>query len=168
MNIRVVALVCVGMLALAAGACGQDQQYGSEEIEGFREQQNAQRLGGRTPEPTPEGTAAPLTLEEETPEPKPTPQATPVYFDIALIPDSPYYEPGNQVAIRVGVTLRVTNKDGTAERAKGRSYTAKSDAFSSGLMKPGDSWVWEFQQPGRFEIVDDGLPFATAVLEVVG
>jgi hypothetical protein len=87
---------------------------------------------------------------------------------VSLIPDSPYYQPGNQVAIKAGVTLRVTNKDGTPERSKGRSYRAKNGSFDSGLLKPGQSWTRLFDRPGRYEISDDGLPFATGTLEVIG
>lgn len=166
---RKVMLIGLALLALFVGACGQDQKYGSEAIAEIKEQQDAQRLGQRTPEPTPEGGPQALDVAATpTPAPSPTPTAAPEYFDVQLIPDSPYYKPGNQVAIRVGVTLRVTNADGTAERAEGRSYTAKNGSFDSGLMKPGDSWTQLFNRPGRYEIVDKGLPFATAVLEVVG
>ncbi|MGH7858202.1 MAG: cupredoxin domain-containing protein [Candidatus Binatia bacterium] len=168
MNRKTLIIALLALVALLGAACGQDQKYGSEAIEDIKEQQDAQRLGQRTPDPTPDKGQEVLNVGgTPTPMPQPTPTAAPEYFDVALVPDSPFYEPGNQVAIRAGVTLRVTNKDGTSERSEGRSYTAKSGAFDSGVLKPGETWTQLFTTPGRFEIVDQGLPFATAVLEVV-
>jgi len=168
MNRRIGTLILIVLAVVVAAGCGQDQKYGSESIADIKEQEDAQRLGQRTAEPAPKGTPQALdAASTPTPKPSPTPQATPTYFDVSLVPDSPYYQPGNQVAIKVGVTLRVTNRDGTPERSGGRSYTAKNGSFDSGLLKPGKSWTFRFDSPGRFEIVDEGLPFATATLEVI-
>jgi hypothetical protein len=112
-----------------------------------------------------------LTVGERTPVPTAKPQPTPgtTFLDVALVKDSPYYDPikpGGKLTIAVGVTLRVTNKDMTPERSDGRSFTEKNGLFHSGLLKPGQVWTWVFRQPASFEIIDLELPFATATLEV--
>lgn len=167
---KVVGAVCV--LLLLGAACGESQKVGSEKLLEFEEQENAQRLGERTPEPTPEGTPRSLGVGEEeraapTPTPEPTATPEPEYFDIALVPNSPYYEPGNSITIPAGTTIRVTNRDDTAERSDGRSFTAKNGAFHSGLLKPGESWTQLFSNPSTYEIIDEGLRFATGTLRVV-
>lgn len=168
--IRVLGAVSAVLLLLAS--CGESQKVGSEKLLEFEEQQDARRLGERTPVPTPEGTPLALGVgEEEKAQPTPTAEATPTpeprYFDVALVPNSPYYRPGNAVTVKVGTTLRVTNEDSTAERADGRSFTAKDGSFHSGLLKPGETWTRTFQQPASYEIIDEGLRFATGSLRVV-
>ncbi len=158
-------LVC---LLIAGVACGKGQKVGSEKLLNFNEQQNAQRLGARTPPPAATASGALTVGEQPTKAPTPKPAAPKkVYFDVQLVANSPFYKPGNAIQIRTGVTLRVTNTDATAERSKGRSFTDKGGTFNSGLMKAGGSWTWVFDQPGSYEIVDQGLTFATARLEVV-
>jgi hypothetical protein len=158
------------VLGLLLAACGQGQKVGSEKLLDIEEQQNTQRLGERTAEPEPEGTPTSLALgEQKTPKPSVAPPTrTPPVFNIELIPNSPYYKPGNALRVVVGVTIKVTNKDATSERSKGRTFTDKNGAFNSGFLKSGQSWTWVFDSPGRFEIIDQGLPFANAALEVVG
>lgn len=170
--VRIIGALCAVTLLFAA--CGEEQRVGSEKLLEFEEQEGAQRLGERTPEPTPEGTPQSLAVDEEEeeeeagPTPEPTPEPTAQVFDVTLIPNSPYYEPGNSISIRVGVTLRVTNQDDTSERGGGRSFTDEDGAFHSGMLAPGESWTWVFDQPGTYNIVDEGLTFATATLRVAG
>lgn len=170
-SIRLLSAVCV--LGLVFAACGESQKVGSEKLLEFEEQENTQRLGEATPAPTPEGTPVPLGVGEEekaeaTPTPPPaTPTPAPQYFEVALVGDSPYYEPGNSITIPAGTTIRVTNQDGTPERSDGRSFTAKNGAFHSGLLKPGETWTQLFSEPSTYEIVDEGLRFATGTLRVV-
>lgn len=164
---RVVLLAILTLVALILGGCGEGQKVGSEKLlEGIDDQGPGVRLGERTA--APKATREPLTVDKRTPALTPTPQpkGTPSYFDVALIADSPYYEPGNRIIVRAGVTLRVTNKDTTPERSTGRSFTDKRDAFHSGMLKPGQTWTWTFSSPGRYEIIDEGLTFATGILEV--
>lgn len=154
------------MLAMLGVACGSPQKVGSEGLLEFEEQRGAEALGR-------EGAATPKPLtvgEETTPTPTvqqtPQPEATPVFFDVDLVTDSPFYMPGNCIFISTGVTLRVTNKDFASERSKGRSFTDKGGSFHSGLLKPGKSWTWVFNTRGSFEVIDEGLTFATAALHV--
>lgn len=168
--IKILGALSAVLLLLAS--CGESQKVGSEKLLEFEEQENARRLGERTPEPAPEGTPLALGVGEEekaepTPTSEPAPTPEPVFFDVALVPNSPYYTPGNAMTVKVGTTLRVTNQDGTAERADGRSFTAKDGSFHSGLLKPGETWTWTFRQPASYEIIDEGLRFATASLRVV-
>jgi hypothetical protein len=158
------ALVAAGLLF---AACGEGQKVGNEGLLDFKEQKQQGRLGEKTAAP---GTPKPLSVGA-TPvaakTPTPTAKPKPKYFDITLVKDSPYYKPGNAITTHVGVTIRVTNADTTPERAKGRSFTDKNGAFHSGLLKPGGQWTYAFGSPGRYEIIDQGLNFATAQLEVV-
>lgn len=163
--------LCIGLcvLGLLLGACGEGQKVGSEKLLEIDEQENLQRLGERTPEPEPEGTPTSLTVGANTPRPTvAAPRRTPPVFNIELVPNSPFYKPGNALRVVTGVTIKVTNTDNTAERRSGRSFTDKNGAFNSGILKPGQSWTWVFERPGRFEIIDQGLTFASATLEVVG
>lgn len=161
------------LLALVASACGEKQKVGSEKLLDFKDQQGAQRLGFETPPP--DATPAPKSLDSqvETPPPRVTPIPAPTaqvqYFDVELIADSPFYkaggQPSNVIAMRQSAVLRVTNKDNTPER-KCRSFTAKNGAFNSGCLSTGGSWTFKFPNTGRFAIVDEGLTFASATLEV--
>ena len=163
---RSVTLVIMLCGALLLGACGEGQKVGSEKLLEFDPQDPGARLGARTP--TPAETPATLAVDKQTPTPTVAPTATPApkMFEIGLVPDSPYYEPGNRIVVRVGVTIRVTNQDGTPERAQGRSFTDKNGSFHSGMLKAGQTWTWTFDRPAFYEIIDEGLNFATATLEV--
>jgi hypothetical protein len=167
--LRTLVLVGLALMSLLAVACGEKQKVGSEKLLEFEEQQRGgARLGEKTPPPAKE-TPGSLTVGETKAPTKtatPAPKATPSYFDVSLVPNSPYYKPGNRIVIRKGVTIRVTNKDATAERSKGRSFTDKHGSFHSGLLKPGATWTWTFNAPATYEVVDEGLNFATAALEV--
>jgi hypothetical protein len=161
-------LVLLSCVLVVGTACGKGQKVGSEKLLDFKVQQDAQRLGGRTaPPPTPSGALTVGAQATPKPTPKPTEPPKKQYFDVGLVANSPFYKPGNSIQIRVGVSLRVTNQDATPERSKGRSFTDKAGTFNSGLLKAGQSWTWVFDQPGSYEIVDQGLTFATARLEVV-
>jgi hypothetical protein len=158
----------VAVLLLLTAACGSGQKVGNEDLLNFQEQKNAQRLGEATPAPTPGASAGALTVGSQ-PTPPPRPKATPPkvqYFDVTLVANSPFYKPGNALTIRVGVTLRVTNVDKTPERSSGRSFTDQAGSFNSGILKPGQSWTHTFTQPAQYEVVDQGLTFATARLQV--
>jgi hypothetical protein len=165
-NLFTILLVCV---ALLGAACGSKQKVGDEKLLNFQEQQNAKRLGEATAAPKSPSGALTVGGTQPTPRPTQAPTAAPKkqYFDVSLIANSPFYKPGNSITIRVGVTLRVTNADTTKERAKGRSFTDKAGTFNSGVLTPGKSWTWVFNQAASYEIVDEGLTFATARLEVV-
>jgi hypothetical protein len=168
-SIRTITAAGLIALVLASVACGESQKVGSERLLEFEEQQNGGRLGEATAPP--KATPGSLTIgaskapTTQPPKPKETPTS---YFEVTLVADSPYYKPGNKIVIRKGVTIRVTNKDMTAERSNGRSFTDKHGSFHSGLLKAGKSWTWRFDATGSYEIIDEGLNFATAVLEVTG
>lgn len=165
---RVSYALLVALTCVLVASCGEGQKVGSEQLLEFKEQQGGGRLGERTAAPS--GTPSSLTVGERTPAPTPKPAPKASFLDVALVKDSPYYdpiEPGGKLTIRVGVTLRITNKDMTPERSKGRSFTEKNGLFHSGLLKAGQQWTWVFRQPAKFEVIDLGLNFATATLEVV-
>lgn len=161
-------MMAVAAMTMMFLGCGQGQKVGSEKILEFEDQnRKGPRLGEKTA--APDKTPSSLTVGGATKAPPtatPAPKATPSYFDVTLITNSPYYEPGNRIVIRRGVTLRVTNQDATPERSKGRSFTDKHGSFHSGLLKPGESWTWLFDGSGAYEVIDEGLNFATAILEV--
>ena len=155
------------LVTLAASACGSGQKTGNEGLLNFQEQKDAQRLGQATAAPTQAPSGALSVGSQPTAPPKP--QATPdkkQYYDVTLVANSPFYKPGNAITIRKGVWIRVTNKDTTPERSGGRSFTDKNGTFNSGVLKPGQVWIWQFTQAASYEVVDQGLTFATARLEV--
>jgi hypothetical protein len=157
-------ILLVSLAVLLAG-CGQKKEVGSEKILDFEEQKGG-GLGAASPTPSPQtgGQSAPAQAKPAQPQAADQkPQAT--FFDVGLIAQSPYYEPGDQIAIARGTTLRVTNKDNTAERPQ-RSFTAQDGSFDSGMLKPGQVWTQKFDSPGVWRIEDKSAPFISATLEV--
>jgi hypothetical protein len=164
---RPIVLLALAALMLA-GACGSGQKVGSEKLLEFEEQKGAKRLGEATETPPPvQASGAPLAVGAPTPKPTPAPTPTPAprFFDVTLVADSPFYEPGNALIMVAGATLRVTNKDTTPER-EARSFTDADGSFDSGMLKPGQSWTMRFDKTARFRVKDRGLPFASATFEV--
>jgi hypothetical protein len=156
------------VLLLLVAACGSGQKVGSEKLTQFKEASPAARLGEA--QATPSGDPGSLGLGGSTPTARPTatpPAPTPErFFDVSMVADSPYFEPGNDLEMPVEFTLRVTNRDGTPERP-GRSFTDKGGSFDSGLLKPGQVWTHKFSGTGRFQIEDQGLTFIpTTILTV--
>lgn len=167
-RMRAAALISVLALGAVFVGCGQGQKVGSEKILDFEEQKGGgPRLGERTAAPVKDPGSLTVGETKAPATPTPVPKATPSYFDIQLVTKSPFYKPDTDVTIRAGVTLRVTNKDLTPERSKGRSFTDKHGAFHSGLIKPGGQWTWLFDGAGEYEIIDEGLNGAVAYLRVV-
>lgn len=160
-------LVLSIVFAMALAACGKDQKVGSEKLLQFKEQQRQGRLGESTP--TPAAPAGVLGIGAATPKPMtpaPTPQTAPErFFDVTLVADSPYYQPGNELVMSSQLTLRVTNKDNTAERPTRRFYS--EGVFDSGPLRFGQSWTFKFPGAASGKIqVNDAYPFIFATLTV--
>ncbi len=154
------------LITLVAAACGGDKQIGSKDLLDFDEQE-ARRLGETSPSPSPEAqqnNQPSPPPKEQPPPPAPAP-AKEEFFDVALIASSPYFEPGNQLVMPRGLTLRVTNKDNTAERPT-RTFTAEDGTFDSGQLKLGQTWNHKFTSGGTFRVIDKNAPFIYATLEV--
>lgn len=166
-NRHISLLAVIWLLALIAVGCGGDKQIGSEDLLDFDEQKNAKRLGEASPTPPPAETktSEPATGPPKQNQPSPPPPPEENFFDVAMIASSPYFEPGNQLVMTRGVTLRVTNKDNTAERPQ-RSFTAEDGTFDSGLLKPGQIWTYKFKSGGTWRVIDRNAPFIYATLEV--
>lgn len=158
----------VALLALFLGAalsgCGGAKRTGSEKILDFQEQEDAERLGeqAQAASPTPSPTETKAAVSQNTQSPPP---ASETFFDVTLVAASPYFEPGNELVMPRSMTLRVTNKDNTAERPT-RSFTDEGGSFDSGPLKLGETWTHKFAGPGNFRIVDSKAPFIFATLEV--
>ena len=173
---RAVAVVIL-LLCLVAGACGKDKSVGSEKVLDFEEQKenrlgteasttqppSAQPAGSPTTAPA-NATTTPTTQRAAAPTTT-APRAAESFFDVTLIDRHPYYEPGDQIVVTVGTTLRVTNKDTTAERPQ-RSFTAADGSFDSGMLKVGQVWTYKLSTPGSWRIVDRSAPFISAQLDV--
>jgi hypothetical protein len=155
-----------GVLLVLLGftACGGGQKTGSDKVLDFEEQQKADQLGATTPTPT--AKAGATSAPTRTAAPAATAKPVAETFDVLLIAGNPYYAPGDDLRMPAGATLRVTNKDTTPERSKGRSFTAENGAFDSGLIKPGAMWTHVIAQQGTYTIVDTALNFARATLTV--
>lgn len=166
MRKRLLALVMV--LGFLAVACGEENAVGSDDLlKGLQDGKGGARLGEVTP--APDKPDEKIAVGGVTP--PPAANATPVpppkvsYFEVSLTADSPFYDPGTQLTMQIAAVLRVTNNDRTPERPT-RSFTDKGNKFSSPSLKPGEVWTFKFPQGGKFEIIDQGLPFASATLEV--
>ena len=166
---KVVTVLC--MLALVLAGCGQGQKYGPDRFNPVEGEGGDFRFETPTPLPVEDEPQGALDAGAVTPVPQATAAPTPPpqvnYFDVELVADSPYFKPGNALVMSSASVLRVVNKDTTPER-KCRSFTDKGQRFSSGCLAPGAKWEHRFGPgtSGRFEIIDQGLTFATATLEV--
>lgn len=154
------------MLLILSG-CGSGKSVGSDEILDFEEQEES-RLGAASPSPESADNPGSAPVAEPPPPPQaaqPKPAESQTFFDVTLIPNHPYFEPGDEIVISAGTTLRVTNKDTTSERPE-RSFTADDGSFDSGMLKLGQSWTFKFDSPGSWRIVDRSAPFISARLDV--
>lgn len=169
MNVMKKITIALAMLLMVvAAACGEDVQYGDGlDPDAIVAATPTCRLGEcKSPEPSPISTEKVGIGTSPTP-PKPTAQQQPEerFFDVTLVDYSPYYEPGQQLTMPVGFTLRVTNKDNTEGRPV-RSFAADDGSFDSGPLKPGEVWTRKFDQPGSYQIKDRAAGFIYASLEV--
>ncbi|HVE92090.1 MAG TPA: hypothetical protein VNE62_07300 [Actinomycetota bacterium] len=164
-------LCLLGVVAALAVSCKDPPRYGNGDGPSLRP--GASGYGFETPSPSPSVAApgastnpkVPAPTARPTPAPTPTPPA-PTFLDIELVADSPYYKPGNEITLPLSHTLRVTNRDQTAERPC-RTFADSRRSFSSPCLKPGESWSRLFLAPVSYQIADPGLPFAPARLDVV-
>ena len=161
-------LFCVLVLVLAA--CGKDNVVGDEKLLDIEAQAEKCRLGQECPTPTPAGGgdakgaigAAATTTTVASP---PPPAEKEEFFDVTLVQDPPYFQPGNSLLMQSELTLRVTNKDTCTCRPK-RTFEAKDGSFSSGFLVPNQSWTIRLG-PGFWDIVDQSAGFIVGTLEVV-
>lgn len=154
--------VILALLALAAG-CGKGVRYG-DNIDPESLETGAKCRLGECKSPTPASDEK--VGIERSPSPSPVPTQVEVhFFDVTLVADAPYYDPGNRLTMPTGFTLRVTNKDATEGRPS-RSFKSDDGSFDSGRLKPGAVWTQKFDQPGSWHIIDDAAGFIFADLEV--
>lgn len=165
-SLRILVIPVIVILVFAA--CGGKQKVGSEVALDFKENAG-ERLGGKAEETPAPGETAQGALSAGT-KPTPAAPASPApaqeqFFEVTLTPDSPFYAPGNAMHMPFTLTLRVTNRDSTGGRPF-RTFTDKAGNFGSPQLAPGGVWTYKFGFLGTFEIVDNGLTFANATLEV--
>ncbi len=165
MRNKPIVLVLLIALLVFAVSCGEEPGVGDKVDLDFPEQTDAPDLGAPKESPTP-APNEPAVVNPNQPKPEEKPaEPEEKFFDVAMVADSPYFEPGNDLQMPAGFTLRVTNKDATAERPT-RSFTAENGAFGSGPMAPGQVWTHKFSGPGRYKVVDHKAPFIFATIEV--
>ncbi len=166
MRKKPVLLALLLVLLVVAVSCGEEPEVGDDKVLDFVDQTDPPDLGERpkeSPTPAPNN---PAVVNPNQPKPDEKPAAPEEkFFDVAMVADSPYFEPGNDLQMPAGFTLRVTNKDYTPERPT-RSFTAENGAFDSKPMAPGAVWTHTFSGPGRYKVVDHKAPFIFATLEV--
>jgi hypothetical protein len=162
---RICSIALAAAMTLLLIGCGSGKDVGSEEILDFEEQE-AERLGtSPSPEAANPGATQPPPQAPPAAQKPAAPAPEQTFFDVGLIATHPYFEPGDEIIITRGVTLRVTNKDTTAERPD-RAFTAEDGTFDSGRLKPGQVWTMKFDSPGTWKIVDRAAPFISAKFEV--
>ena len=162
---KLLSLVSVLLVISLFAACGKENQVGSQKLKDIQESGNkGPRLGEKIPEPSNQPTQG--ALGAPTPKESPTSKAPEEkYFDVTLVDYSPYYEPGAALTMPVGYVLRVTNKDSTEGRPQ-RSFEAADGSFSSGPLKPGQTWTQKFDSAGFWKVKDMAAGFILAELEV--
>lgn len=154
------------IVSLGFAACGGDNPVGSERLKDFKDEGGkGSRLGERIPEPSNQPSVLGVGGRSPTAQPSTAPKADEKIFDVTLVDNSPYYEPGASLKVPVGFTIKVTNKD-TTEGRPVRSFEAVDGSFSSGPLKPGQVWTQKFDSPGFWKIKDMAAGFILADLEV--
>lgn len=163
--------ILIWVLALLTSACGKPNKVGSEKLLDIEQEVAECRLGERCPTPSPaaaegtaEGNKGAITNPQPKQEPPPPPPPQEEFFDVTLVENSPYFEPGNALTMHRTLTLRVTNKDTCACRPW-RTFTAEDGSFSSPKLAPGESWTIRLGA-GAWTIVDQSAGFIRASLEV--
>lgn len=163
-------LILLSVIALLLSVCGKPNKVGSEKLlEGLGGEVAECRLGETCPTPSPppeEGTGdkGAITNPQPTQEPPPPPPPQEEFFDVTLVENSPYFEPGNVLTMHRSLTLKVTNTDTCACRPW-RTFTAEDGSFSSPKLAPGESWTIRLGA-GSWTIVDQSAGFIRASLQV--
>lgn len=155
---RAGALLAVAALLLAA--CQRSEKVGEGLLEKLKEQEQQRRLGEFLKSPEPTGQPSPAALGGS-PAPGKTGGPQREVFQVLLVNDPPYYEPGQQLTVPLGTTIRVTNKDDNT-----RSFTTPDGPYDSGDLAPGQSRELVVNVKGKFQLYDPNVPFATGTLEV--
>ncbi|HEX8914255.1 MAG TPA: cupredoxin domain-containing protein [Humisphaera sp.] len=88
--------------------------------------------------------------------------AAPAPRRVAVTIDNLKYAP-QEVTVDVGDTVVWTNNDD-----REHTVTADDGAFSSGRVKPGQSFTWRANAPGRHQYGSDPFPRARGVVVVRG
>lgn len=122
-------------------ACGDSAKVGDESLLSF-EDQAQQRLDQSTPK---------------------TQDDSKVAIAVSINADTSGAGSFDPSVARVftGSTVRWVNKDTVA-----RSVESDTGTFSSGSIKPGDSWSFQFKRAGKFNYHDGTRPYAVAAIEV--
>lgn len=164
-------VISMMLLVIVAAACGQPNKVGTEKLLDIDEAGLPEcRLGEKCESPSPppaegQGEKGAITNPQPTQEaPPPPPPPKEEFFDVTLVENSPYYEPGNALTMHRSLTLRVTNRD-TCSCRPWRTFTSEEGAFTSPRLSPGQSWTTKLA-PGFYNIVDDSAGFIRATLEV--
>lgn len=156
-------LICGLSLLMLLGGCGGDTRVGSKKLLEIEEQKQKQRLGEflKSPEATP---ASPGTAALGTPAPS-APAAAPTEaqrtFEVTLIHDSPYYEPGNELEIPAGTKIIITNRDELTRR-----FRTTNGPYDSGDLTQGQKYEFTANTRGVFQVADEHVPFATGKLTI--
>jgi hypothetical protein len=162
------ALVIMAIMSmLVAVGCSRKERVGTEELLDIEEEKQRERLGQilKSPDPTePAPSAAaiggpsPDTQQQQQEEQQEQNQEI---VELFLISEHPYYEPNPNMQVRVGSTLRITNRDD-----KVRRYQSQDGTYDSGPIDPGGTVDVVCDVAGDFTIADENVPFATAFLQV--
>lgn len=164
-------IVSMLLLVLVAAACGQPNKVGTEKLLDIDEAGLPEcRLGEKCESPSPaptegEGQKGAITNPQPTEAAPSPPPPQEQFFEVTLVENSPYFEPGNALTMGRNLTLRVTNRDNCTCRPW-RTFTADDGSFTSPRLAPGQSWTTKLS-PGFWNIVDDSAGFIRATLEVV-
>lgn len=158
-------LIVIILIAFLA-ACSENTKVGSEELLNVKEAEQKKRLGEILKSPAAEGAEA-GEKEGALGAPSPTPkeevkvqtQAPPL--EIALINESPYYDPGPNIQVAGGTIMKITNKDD-----KTRRFRTSDGSYDSGDIAPGKVVELPARFKGEFSLEDPNVPFATGVLQV--
>lgn len=154
------------MVFLALGACGDKSQVGGEiELDKIKGDAGGPRLGEDLP-PQPEGSKLDVpssptpAATKESPAPSAPAEAPP--FEVTLVTNSPYYEPGQVIKVPVGTKIRITNKDDI------NRHPYVDGLFDAGSLPPGGTFLYHanVKTSGQVRISDRVATFKVGYLEV--
>ncbi len=102
-----------------------------------------------------------LALHEPTQAQDPTPQGASPATEMTIVIDNMMFAP-HTVTVATGAAITWQNQDDTAH-----TVTSKDGWFDSGNIEPGDSFVWQPDQPGTFQYRCSIHPDMEAVIIVL-
>lgn len=157
-------LVAIGIvLVLAMSACERKEKVGSETLlKSAEDEAAAAALRDIVNSPKPTTTQAGAIENSPGPQNSPSPQKQRETIEIALVGETPYFQPGPHIRISGDTPIRIVNKDN-----KTRRFVTIDGPYDSQDLAPGRTFEFLASERGKFKLEDPNAPFIQGVFEVL-